>query len=111
MMLKDLEKHERNTFGGLIRMMLRADGNFTEEEEARVNEIGEALGGADLVWRVISDSAQAFPEDAQIRESVKAVARPEARVLILEALSKISASDGVDNSEQALTAWLEREWS
>ncbi len=111
MKLTDLEKHERNTFGGLVRMMLRADGDFTEAEEARVNEIGEALGGAALVWRVISDSAQAFPDDARIRASVKAVARPEARALILDTLSKISASDGVDPSERELTAWLEREWS
>jgi hypothetical protein len=111
MNLKDLEKHERNAFGGLVRMMLRADGDFTEAEEARVNEIGEALGGAELIWRVISDSAQAFPKDEQIRASAKAVTRPEARALIRDALSRISASDGVDPSERELTAWLEREWS
>lgn len=111
MKIKDLEKHERDTFGGLMRMMLRADGDFTEAEEARVNEIGEALGGAALVWRVISDSAQAFPKDEQIRASVKAVVRPEARALILDAIGRISASDGVDTSERELAAWLGREWS
>jgi hypothetical protein len=111
MKLTDLEKHERNAFGGLVRLMLRADGDFTEAEEARVNEIGESLGGAALVWRAISDSAQAFPHDDQIRGSVKAVTRPGARALILDALSRISASDGVDASERELTAWLEREWS
>jgi len=111
MKLNDLEKHEKNTFGGLVRMMLRADESFTEAEEARVNEIGEELGGADLVWRVISDSAQAFPTDEQIRASAKAVTRPEARALILDVVSRISASDGVDPNERALESWLEREWS
>jgi len=110
MKLKDLEKHERDAFGGLVRLMLRADGDFTEEEEARVNEIGGELGGADLIWRVISDSAQALPKDAQIRESVKAVARPEARALILDTVARISASDGVDAREEDLAAWIAREW-
>lgn len=110
MKTNDLEKHEQDTFGGLIRMMLRADGDFSEEEEARLNEIGEELGSAGLIWRVISNSAQAFPDDEQIRKSVKGVTRPEARKLILDTISKISASDGVDISEIELVAWLEKTW-
>jgi hypothetical protein len=42
---------------------------------------------------------------------VQAVTRPGARALILDTLSKISAADGVDRSEQELTAWLAREWA
>ena len=57
---------EQLALGGLLRLVIRADGAFTEEEEQRVNELGDELGGRDALWKAISDSAQAFPEDADI---------------------------------------------
>ncbi len=110
MKINDLEKHEQDTFGGLVRMMLRADGDFSEQEEERINEIGEELGGASLMWRLISNSAQALPKDEQIRESVDSVTRPVARHLILDVIGGIAASDGVDTAELELVDWVRHVW-
>jgi hypothetical protein len=111
MKINDLETHEQHALGGLIRMMIRSDGDFTEQEEAKVNAIGEQLGGAGLIWRTISASAQACPEDEQIREVAARVVRPEARELILDAVEQVAGSDGVADAERELLGWVRQSWT
>ena len=91
--------------------MIRSDGDFTEEEEEKVNAIGERLGGQALIWRTISASAQACQTDEQIRATVPAVVRPGARQLILDAIEQVAGSDGLAATEAELIEWVKQSWA
>lgn len=111
MKLSDLTRDEQLALGGLLRILIRADGDFTEEEEERVGALGEELGGRDVLWKAISDSAQAFADDDAITRAGAAVSRPEARALILGVLTNVAGSDGVDASEQGIVDGLRAAWA
>lgn len=111
MKLTDLSRQEQLALGGLLRMLIRADGDFTEAEEEKLNALGESLGGSDLLWKVISDSAQAFANDAAITEAAAQVERADVRELIASTLDSLAASDGVDAKEAALVASLRAKWA
>jgi hypothetical protein len=110
MNLADLTRDEQLALGGLIRLMIRADGVFTPEEEERVGAIGEELGGKDLIWRMISDSAQAFREDGEVRRAAAAITRVEARELMLGVLTSVAVADTVTPGEKGLLDALRIAW-
>lgn len=111
MNLKDLTRDEQLALGGLVRLMIRADGVFSEEEEERVNAIGEELGGVDLFWKMISDSAQAFRSDEDVRVAAIAITRTDARELVLGVLSSVAVADTVSAAEQGLIDALRAAWA
>ncbi len=109
--ISDLQQHERLAFGCLVRMMLRSDGHFTDEEEAQVNRLGEQeLGDAGAMWHLISASAAVYPEEKDGKAEVPKVMRLGARVLILRVLERIAAADGVDTPEADLIDWVKTQW-
>jgi hypothetical protein len=110
MKITDLEPHEQHVLGGLVRMMIRSDGDFTEAEEEKVNSIGAELGGDVPIWRVISASAQEHPSEEEIRAAVPSVVRPEVRELILSVIERVAGSDGVADDEEDLLAWVRGRW-
>lgn len=109
MKLDDLDGDEKLALGGLLRMMIRSDGDFSEAEENAINAAGEPLGGR--LWPVISQSAQDCPQDADIRAAVARVTRAEARTLIRGVVQGLAESDLVSESEQGLLGWLDETWS
>lgn len=110
MTLADLTAAERLALGGLVRVIIRADGSFSEEEESRIDTIGDELGGREQLWRAISDSAQAFRDDPAIRAAALAVTRPEVRELILEVMAGVAAADSISPKEMSLIDALRKEW-
>ncbi len=91
-------------------MMIRSDGNFSEEEEEKINAIGDRLGGQALIWRTISASAQEHPSDEKIRAAVPNVTREEARNLIVSVIDQVAGSDGVTPEEESLISWVKETW-
>ncbi len=106
MRIDELEANERHVLGGLLRMMVRSDGDFAEAEESALDALGEGIGGRDAIWKIISDSAQALTSDASIRAAVPNVTRAEARAVILDALRKVAAPGDVVPTEQTLLDWV-----
>lgn len=111
MKLEDLTADERLALGGIVRLIVRADGSFSEEEEARIDRIGEELGGRDAFWKAISDSAQAFRDDETVRGAVLAVTRAEARELILDVVTGVAAADTISPSEMGLIDGIRAAWA
>jgi hypothetical protein len=112
MKLDDLTRDEQMVLGGLLRLMLRSDGQFSEGEEAALDRIGQRIAGsAERMWKVISDSAQLLPEDDDIRAAVGNVERDEARREIRWILEELAVGDAISESEQALLSWLRERWS
>ncbi len=108
--IDDLSADEQLVFGGLVRLMVRTDGSFSEEEEGAINAIGDAVGGHARFWSMISRSAQAFPDEAAIRGEVVKVERPAVRAFILNSLRTIAASDETDAEEDELLTWVDQQW-
>jgi hypothetical protein len=110
MRIDELEKHEKLALGGLIRMMLRSDGEFAEDEEDAVDSLGDDVGGKAAIWRIVSDSAQALRSNDAVRDAAIRVTRPDARAVIRDALVRVAAADSIVESERALLDWLDAAW-
>jgi hypothetical protein len=109
--LTELEPHEKIAFGCLVRLMIRSDGHFSDEEEEQINSIGEAeLGGAGELWHLISASAAVYPYEKDGKGEVAKVERPGARALILRVLERVAGADGLERSEADLLDWVRAEW-
>jgi hypothetical protein len=110
MNLTDLTREEQLALGGLVRMMIRADGEFSSAEEERIDAIGEELGSRELLWKIISDSAQAFRDDAAVKAATVAVSRSEARELILSVLTSVAIADAMSSNERTLLDGVKSTW-
>ncbi len=108
--IDDLDDREQLALGGLIRVLIRLDGSFSEEEEAYLTRVAESIGGADALWKVISRSAQELPDDDAIREAARAVQRPGAQALIRQVLEGIARAETITLAEQKLLDWLDDLW-
>lgn len=110
MKLLDLSDAERLALGGLLRLLVRADGEFTEAEEEQINQLGDELGGRELLWKAISASAQAFTTDQEVRRAGLGIERPEARELTLSILTRVAHSDSLSPDEQGILEALRSHW-
>lgn len=110
MKLSDLSEAERLALGGLLRLLVRADGDFTQAEEDQLNAIGETLGGKDQLWKAISGSAQAFATDQEVRRAGLEIQRPEVRALTLSLLEQVAHADGMSPGEEGIVEALRAHW-
>ncbi|HJL18766.1 MAG TPA: TerB family tellurite resistance protein [Sandaracinaceae bacterium LLY-WYZ-13_1] len=108
--IDDLHAHEQLALGGLLRVLIRLDGRFTPAEEAQLARVGEELGGADDLRAVVARSAEVLADDAAIRDVARQVERPEARLLIREALEAVARADTIHPAEQSLLDWCDELW-
>ena len=104
--LQDLEAHEQLALGGLIRILIRLDGSFSESEEEHLNAVAEEVGDRETLWSIISRSAQEQADDGAIRDAAMGVKRTEARELIRYVLEAIARADSITITEQKLLDWL-----
>ena len=109
--IDDLNPEEQLILGGLIRLMVRTDGSFSEEEEDAINAIGDSLGGHQKFWRMISQSAQAFPDESAVREQMSKVSRNDVQAFILDTLKAIAAADETEHEEDQLLTWVASQWA
>ena len=108
--LSDLAPHEGLALGGLIRVLIRLDGSFSEEEERHVEDVGAELGSTEQLWSLVSASAQELRSDDAIRDAAKAVERQGARLMIRGALERIALAETIEPAEQSLLDWLDEHW-
>lgn len=105
--LRDLELHEGLALGGLIRILIRLDGSFSEEEEQRLGEVADEVGDRDELWGWIERSAKELSDDEMVRDKALAVKRPGARSLIRHVLESIAQAGTITLGEQKLLDWLD----
>ncbi len=110
MNLSDLTADEKLVLGALIRLMVRADGRFTEEEEQRIQDIGADIGSAEDLWRAVSDSAQRYTSEATTKAAIPSVTRPEARTMIFDVVLGVATADTIAPGEQVILDSLRTAW-
>ncbi|MFK7992328.1 MAG: hypothetical protein AB8I08_40280 [Sandaracinaceae bacterium] len=108
--LEELDDTEQLALGGLIRVLIRLDGSFSEEEESYLEELGNDLGTAEDLWKVISRSAQEHANDDAIRTAARGVSRKPAQRLIRTALERVAIAGTIEPAERALLEWVDDAW-
>lgn len=110
MKLSQLTDDERLALGGLLRLLVRADGEFSVAEEERIDAVGDELGGKEVLWKAISESAQHFKDDQAIRRAGLGIARPEVRELVLSILESVAIADTMSPGEEGILEALKSHW-
>ncbi len=101
MRLTELTDDELVAFISLARIVVRADLEFSEDEEDALEAFGEQVGLAR--WKVVV--ARAMNENTsreQAMEAGRSVSRAEARKTIHEALKSLAGADELVPAEQAI---------
>jgi hypothetical protein len=124
-----LELHEQLAFAGLARVLVRADGTFSSEEAAALEQVARDIlgpaatpaspyreastpeGDPDAIWALVDRSASELPDEEAVRIAARRVTRREAREAIFGALLEIASSDVISSEEWPVLDWLAGEWA
>ena len=110
MKLSDLDQDERLALVGLIKGLLLADLNVTDDEAKLLPVLADEMGQA-AFHEAFVQVPQRFADEDTFKKFLQATGRPEARALIYETLSKLAAVDGVSPGEGSQLKWLEAAWA
>lgn len=108
--LEDMTHDEQLVFLGLLRILVRMDGEFSPEEGKAMHAVARRVGSADF-WRGMTESQAVLHGPDQIFAAAREVSRDEVRRFVYECLHEVAAVDGIDPSEDQMLAWLRQEWS
>lgn len=103
----ELEPDERRVLAGLVRLMVRMDGELSAAEVQAVTSLGRDIGATSF-W---SDLNEASDLDISNLGPLVGKVREEVRDSIYGILVGLAAVDGIHDSESALLAWLMDVWS
>lgn len=109
MKLADLNKAEQQALFSLIRVLVRADSEFSAEEASGLKDVAEQLGSDDFTDLMNESAAWIIDEDT-VKERARSVERKEIQEEIYGTLYTIATSDGTDSRENDLLDWLAETW-
>ena len=101
-----LEKQERLALAGLVRLIVRMDGQFSADEVAAVAALAREVGATDF-WSQMAQ-AQTIEMD-ELGDLIEEV-RPKVREWMYGVLTALAAVDGIEEAESDLLSWLEDTW-
>jgi hypothetical protein len=109
MELKDLNGDERTALVGLVRAVVMADNQVSEDEIEEVEEIVDAFG--EEAYQAALDGFEGrFPDEEAFRQFLVGITRQEARELIYGTVLQGAAADAIEGGESELLAWLADAW-
>ena len=125
-----LQPHELLALVGLARILIRADGTFSAEEAAALQDVAAALlpqgpdttpyrEGSDegptaeheVIWALLDRASTELRDEDAVKAVARTVVRPEARVAIYDALFQVASSDVVSSDEWPILDWLAEQWA
>lgn len=109
MELKDLAPEERIAFVALLKATVMADGNVSEEERGRIEEIADEIG-EDIYERALDEVERRFADEDSLKKFLGTIARPEAREVIYGTVFELALTNAVEGRESELLAWLANAW-
>ena len=102
----ELNPTEQRALVGLVRLMVRMDGEFTAAEVQAVQTLARDLG-ATRFWSAMTEA-----NTMEMDELAKLVGevRPDVREWMYGVMVGLAAVDGIDAAESELLAWLMDTW-
>ena len=110
MELTDLNKEEQIALAGLLEFVVLASGHVTDDEQAEIDVIIEALG-EDAYDAAVAEVDKRFSDEQALRKFLSTISRQEAREVIYGTVIEAAMTDTVEGRESALLDWLAGEWS
>jgi len=110
MNLSELNHDETLVLLGFMRVIIQADGEFTESERVHVANVRTALG-VERFQTAMQEATQRFDTNDALKEATRAIERPEAREAIHTLLVDVAESDSVTPDEEKPLRWIESWWS
>ncbi len=107
MQFDELTPEEQLAFAGLVRLMVRMDGELTPAEVKAVSALAREMNAPQL-WTLMTD-VRAVESD-EISKRVEKVMKRETREWMYGVLIGLAAVDGVDPAEAELLDWLLEVW-
>lgn len=96
---------------GVLREMIRIDGDVSEAELESAVSVAERLGLTTTEWDAIwSDAVRQLPNVDAVKEAAGGLHRDEARELVYEVLHEVATHDEIVDSEWDLLEWLDEMW-
>ena len=109
MELKDLNGDERTALVGLMREVVMADANLSDDELDEVADIVDAFG--EEGYQAALDAFEArFSDEESFRGFLATITRQEARELIYGTVLEAALPDVIDAHESSLLGWLAGIW-
>lgn len=109
MELEDLNADERIALVGLVREVVMADSQVSEDEIDEVAEIVDAFGEEGYQAAVEAFDAR-FADEESFRRFLATITRQEARELIYGTVLQGAAADAIEGGESELLSWLADVW-
>ncbi len=110
MELADLNKEEQIALAGLLEFVVLASGHVTEDEQAEIDAIVEALG-EDAYDAAVAEVDKRFSDEKALRKFLSTISRQEAREVIYGTVIEAAMTDTVEGRESELLEWLAGEWN
>jgi hypothetical protein len=110
MELKDLNQDERTALVGLMKLIVMADGNVSEEELEEVEEIVDAFG-EDNYQQTLDAFEKRFQDAKSFQAFLRTIGREEARDLIFATVLESADTEGIEGEEADLLDWLAKAWN
>ena len=125
--LERLTGSEALVLGGLLRILIREDGRFTDAERGALALVatsvalveddavsappdGAAPIGEEGLYIFIERAGEVFKDDIGVRTAALDITRPSARAAIHALLFEVAASDMISEGEGTLLDWLAEKW-
>ena len=109
MKLSDMTDAEKQILGTLVRVMVGADRQFSDDEAERLQGAAAELG-EDEFWDVVGEAGSHGLSEDQVRSEAQAVDRKEAQETIYGVLFGIAAAESIVVQEANLLDWVADVW-
>lgn len=106
---RGLGADEQLVLAGLLRLLVRLDGKFSDEEQEALEELASDFGEKSF-WQLMDEAGRRLPDEAAIRACAGSIGNVEARELIYGLVLNIARADCIQGREQTLLDFLRETW-
>ena len=107
--LQDLTPENQLIVAGLLRRLVRLDGQFTAAEQETLQDLALSTGRKRF-WSLMEQAGERFSSDESLRQAAMSVKDPEAREHIFGVLVRVAQADSLAEPEAQLLEWLREIW-
>lgn len=107
--MKDFSPEEDLALIGLMREIIQADDEYSDEERVEVDRLRDDMGAARFAV-AIEVAKKRFKTRRELAAHVRTITRVDAQKLILARMREVAAADGIHPAEQKPLEWLQAVW-